>query len=139
MNKVINHMAGIILTFFLCSCADQIVSECEDAAPAGLQSKLSSIQQYVFTPSCAITGCHSAVSPQSDLNLSSGSSYSSLVDVTSQEDGVMKRVAPGNSAQSWLMKKLNGDGTSLMPSAGQLAQAMIDSVAAWIDAGAVNN
>ena len=132
-------MAGIICTFILCSCADQIVSECEDTTAAGLQSKLSSIQQYVFSPSCAITGCHSATSPQQDLNLSSGSSYSNLVDVTSHEDGVMKRVAPGNSTQSWLMKKLNGDGTSLMPPAGQLAQAMIDSVAAWIDAGAVNN
>ncbi len=139
MNKVINRMAGIICAFILCSCADQIVSECEDTTAAGLQSKLSSIQQYVFTPSCATAGCHSATSPQQDLNLSSGSSYSNLVDVTSHEDGVMKRVAPGNSAQSWLMKKLNGDGTSQMPPAGQLSQATIDTIAAWIDAGALNN
>jgi hypothetical protein len=139
MYKVINHIVSIIFPFMLCSCADQIVSQCDDTTPAGLQSKLSSIQQYVFTPSCTTTGCHSAISPQQDLNLSSGSSYSNLVDVTSHEDGVLKRVAAGNSAQSWLMKKLNGDGTSLMPPTGQLSQAMIDTIAAWIDAGAVNN
>jgi hypothetical protein len=139
MNKIICNMAGIIFIFMLTSCADQIVSECNDAVLAGLQSKLSSIQQYVFTPYCALAGCHGAVAPQHELNLSSGSSYSGLVDVTSHEDGVLKRVAAGNSAQSWLMKKLKGDGTTLMPPTGQLSQAMIDTVAAWIDAGALNN
>ncbi len=140
MRTIIDLIAAIISVFILYSCANQIVSECQDdTVPAGLQSKLSSIQQYIFTPFCATVGCHSSVNPQHELNLSSGNSYANLVDVTSHENDVMKRVVPGNSEQSWLMKKLNGDGTSVMPPTGQLSQAMIDTVAAWINAGATDN
>ena len=139
MSKASRYMPGIIFILILCSCADQITSQCEDAIPAGLQPKLSSIQQFIFTPSCAVTGCHSAADQQQGLNLSSDNAHSNLVNVTSTEDGVLKRVEAGNSTRSWLMKKLNGDGTSVMPPAGQLTQAMIDTVGQWIDAGALNN
>lgn len=140
MKRALNQIVGTMSVFIFYSCADQIVSECQDeTVPTGLRSNLSSIQQYVFTPSCALAGCHGTVGTPHELNLSSGNAYSNLVDVTSHENEAMNRVTPGNSEQSWLMKKLNGDGTSVMPPAGQLSRATIDTVAAWIDAGALDN
>jgi hypothetical protein len=119
------------------SCADQIVSECTTSpAPPGLRSDLSSIQQYVFTPSC--TNCHGASTPESGLNLSEGASYSNLVGAQSVESNLL-RVESGNSAQSWLIKKLEGNGTSMMPPTGSLSRAVIDSIKIWIDSGALNN
>ena len=127
---------------FFSSCADNIVSECdEENPPAQLRSKLSSIQQVVFSDNCAKSGCHAGVNPQEGLNLSSVQlSYDNLVNVQSNQNPQFKRVLPDSSAKSWLIKKLNGDGTSLMPADGtMLSQAIIDSIAAWIDNGAENN
>jgi hypothetical protein len=140
MNRFLNSLSGICCIFILNSCADKIVSECpDDKVSAGLQSNLSSIQQYVFTPSCATAGCHGVVNLQAGLNLSSGYAYSNLVDVTSTENGALKRVTAGNSEQSWLIRKLKGDGTSVMPPTGQLSGAVIDTIAAWINTGAADN
>lgn len=102
-----------------------------------LKATLSSIQAKVFSPTCALSSCHGG-SRSPDLR--SGNSYSSLVNKPSSQVPSMMLVKPGDSANSYLMKKLNGDGTSLMPKNGsRLAQATIDSIAAWIDAGAKNN
>jgi hypothetical protein len=137
MNNFTIRILSVLIPFLFCSCADQIVSECDNQD--GLRATLSSIQQSVFTPACALSGCHGGSSPQENLDLSAGNSRNGLVNITSTEDGVMKRVEPGNSEQSWLMKKLNGDGTSVMPTTGKLSQATIDTIAAWINAGALDN
>ena len=141
MNKF--HFYPLVLfgMLLLQSCADKIVSECNDTtAPSGLRSRLSSIQQYIYTPTCALSGCHGGTNPQHELDLSNTvNSYANLVNVTSHENDALKRVDPGNSAQSWLIKKVNGDGTSAMPPTGMLSAATIDTIAAWIDAGALNN
>ena len=49
------------------------------------------------------------------------------------------RVKPFESENSYLIRKLRGQGTSVMPPSGQLKAAVIDSVVAWIDKGALNN
>jgi len=135
------HLQFIFLFFMVLfmvqSCADKIISECDTSpVPTGLQATLGSIQQYVFTPTCNI--CHGGNFPEAGLNLSAGASYSNLVGVASV-GGNLLRVEAGNSAQSWLIKKLNGDGVSVMPPTGKLSQGIIDTIAIWIDAGAVND
>ena len=80
-----------------------------------------------------------STSPNASLQLTPDQAYANLVDVTSVQSPSLKRVKPFDSANSYLMKKLNGSGTSVMPPGGKLNKARIDSVAAWITRGAPND
>jgi hypothetical protein len=102
------------------------------------------IQESVFQGSCAFTSCHGAMgTPQAGLELSSVDvSAANLIDVdATQVDG--KRVTPSDSATSYLMNKLLGEGIpepwQMMPITGELCQAKIDAVEDWINAGAPVN
>jgi hypothetical protein len=65
-------------------------------------------------------------------------SYGNLVNVASNESALL-RVKPGASSESWLIRKLEGDGTTRMPLiGGSLTAAEIDTIRAWIDRGANN-
>jgi hypothetical protein len=52
-----------------------------------LQPTLSSIQQVIFTPSCAVGGCHNTADQASAglLTLQSGASFASLINIPSYE------------------------------------------------------
>jgi hypothetical protein len=79
------------------------------------------------------------------MNLSStAATFAALVNVNSLQVPSLRRVAPNDSANSYLVHKLQGTnlapGTSRMPLGGPfLDQATIDQVKSWIDAGAQNN
>lgn len=108
--------------------------------PDAKLSTLSGIQSNVFTPSCTGSGCHAGASPAASLNLTTGSSYSQLVNQTSLKDATKERVEPNNSANSMLVLILRGSVSPRMPSgAAALSSATIDSIAKWIDDGALNN
>lgn len=129
-------LIGILI---LPSCEDLIQGpedELENSGPNNMRATFSSIQADVFTPTCAVAGCHGG---SQNPNLSAGQAYNSLVNKPSSQNPSMMRVMPGESANSYLMKKMTGDGTSIMPPSGQLSQAKIDSIALWINNGAVNN
>jgi len=107
---------------------------------------LATIQAQVFTPRCAV--CHDGSNPPNgalpgSMNLTAGNSFASLANVASKEQPAVLRVKPGEPANSYLIRKLEGaagiDG-SRMPLGGPfLDQATIDQVKAWIAAGAQNN
>lgn len=129
----------LIMTLSFVSCSESIVSECEPDIKVDNQMKASfkEIQEKVLTPTCATSGCHQAnfYSP----NLEDGKSYDNIVGVDNLS-GDLQLVEPGNSANSYLFKKLLGDGTTLMPSGGdKLNKAILDSIRVWIDNGAENN
>jgi hypothetical protein len=129
----------IFILAFLISCEEHIVSDCETVSPPkGLQATLSSIQENVFNPNCTTAGCHSGTNPPENLLLTSGQSYSNLVGRRSNQS-LLYRVKAGESENSWLIKKLKGEGTSIMPPTGQLSASVIDTIALWIDNGAGNN
>ncbi len=124
------------------SCEENIVTECEVNNINSIElTTFSSIQEDVFDVNCAFPGCHAGTSPQAGLLLTSGNSYSNLINVTSVLNPNFKIVQPGNSSESFLIKMLKntGDGTSLMPPSGKINERLIDSIAAWIDGGAINN
>ena len=90
---------------------------------------LSSLQTTIFTPRCS--GCHGGSSPEAQMNLSAGQSYSNLVNVpATTRSGI--RVVPGNPGNSVLIIKLN-DGHR------NLSSAEIQQISSWISAGAQNN
>lgn len=107
-------------------------------------SSFSEIQDQVFTQSCAISGCHLGSSAPFGLDLSEANAYGNLVNVASGEKPSLLRVKPGQPDSSYLIMKLRGDpgiSGSRMPANGPpfLEEATVDSIAAWIREGAMNN
>lgn len=96
----------------------------------------SSIQQEIFTPTCAITGCHNG---SERPNLSSGVAYNNIVNVKSTQSS--DYVEPGDPDNSYLYRKLTGVNISgaLMPRGSSLSAAVADSIRIWIENGALNN
>jgi hypothetical protein len=139
----------LLLLFLLLAaagCDQAIISDCETVTPEPEPKPpevhmitFTELQTLIFSPSCALTGCHSQASPQAGLVLEANKAFANLVDVSSTQSPGLKRIKPFDSANSYLLKKLNGTGTTRMPPSGKLPQAAIDSVKVWIDRGALNN
>lgn len=97
------------------------------------------LQTSIFTPSCAVSGCHTGASPPQGLRLDAGFAFSNLVNVASTEVPSLLRVDPGNPNNSYLVQKLEGTAAvgARMPFGGApLDQALIDDVREWITNGA---
>jgi hypothetical protein len=107
---------------------------------------LSRIQSEIFTPSCAVAGCHvsggDAPMPLTDAR----TSYEALVDAVPTNSAARaagkKRAVPLRPDQSFLLQKLMrdlqfGEGDPMPQNAPPLTQAQIDLIRAWIEQGAV--
>ncbi len=99
--------------------------------------------QVIFTAHCAKSGCHAGSSPEHNQNLDSLHSYSNIVNVSSLQEPSLKRVKPGDPANSYLLQKVKGtitNGTGRMPFdgaiAGYLTTAEIDTIQSWVQNGA---
>ena len=114
------------------------LTESEGAGGQGqLRPSFSSIQANVLTPMCV--GCHAGAAAPAGLRLDAGSSYALLVGVASAEVGSLRRVAPGNPAESYLIQKLEGSAAvgARMPLGGPyLDAATIAVIRQWIADGA---
>ncbi|MBN1447548.1 MAG: hypothetical protein JXA28_06425 [Bacteroidetes bacterium] len=121
------------------ACSDSIVSECDIPQDTAVPARFADIEQRVFAVSCALSGCHAGSNPQAGLDLSPGNAHDALVGVTSVNYPNQRRVEAGNSAQSVLTGVLRRQLQPVMPPAGPLESAVIDSIAAWIDRGALRN
>ena len=106
----------------------------------GGASLLTQIQQDIFTPMCAVSGCHDPLTQEGDLNLANeDTSFDELVNVVSTCAGQM-RVVPGDTDASYLLDKV-GDGATpcgeLMPlDSPSLTAAEIQLIRDWILDGA---
>jgi len=105
---------------------------------------LAQLQTTIFTPRCA--SCHTGGGAQlpGSMNLSNAAaSFAALVGVASVEQGTLQRVKATDPDNSYIVRKLEGAASitgSRMPLGGPfLDQATIDTVRAWITAGAANN
>ncbi|MGI9258087.1 MAG: Ig-like domain-containing protein [Gammaproteobacteria bacterium] len=104
----------------------------------GIQPTLTSIQDNIFTPTCA--GCHSGPGGAAGLDLTSlSASFNALVNVASAQVGTLSLVNPGDADNSYLIQKLEGTaavGAQMPRFAPALDQATIDTVRQWITDGA---
>jgi hypothetical protein len=112
-----------------------------EAPPAtdGLQPTLASIQANIFTPTCAVSGCHTGATPVQGLRLDDGFSYASLVGVTSPYGSTIIRVIPGDPDNSFLIQKLEGKtmlGGRMPLDRCCLQQVTVDVIRQWIQDGA---
>jgi len=106
----------------------------------GIEPTLASIQAEVFTPSCALAGCHAPPEPQLGQDLSEGAAHASIVEVPSVERPDLLRVAPGDAPASYLFKKITAAPDILgdrMPLGGApLSDEAIEAIRVWIESGA---
>jgi len=58
------------------------------------------VKNEVFTPSCTPFGCHGTIGPQEQLILTSDRAYALIVNVRSNQNPSLFRVAPGDPANS---------------------------------------
>ena len=102
-----------------------------------MTATFSSIQSHVFTPICS--ACHAGAAAPQGLKLDAANSYMMLVNVASVEVPSIKRVAPGDSANSYIVQKIEGHAAvgARMPFGGPyLDAATIGLIRQWIDNGA---
>jgi hypothetical protein len=101
--------------------------------------------QPLFTARCAQGGCHTPASARAGLVLSTGQSWSHLVNVSSLHGAPMMRVLPGDHTHSYLWAVIQPDdalhpGLPRMPLAAQpLTANQIQNIVNWITDGAPNN
>lgn len=100
------------------------------------------VQQQVFTPRCALSGCHVGTGAPFGLDLSSVSSSSAnLVGVASAEMPSLSRIEPYDPDASYLFMKVTDDPAiqgDRMPQIGSpLNAADLALIQAWIDQGAM--
>ncbi|WP_299697276.1 c-type cytochrome domain-containing protein [Hydrocarboniphaga sp.] len=118
----------------------------EGGTPDGeLTASFQSIQDNVFTPIC--TQCHAGASAPQGLDLQQGSSYDMIVNVVSQEQPTLARIAPGDPDASYLIQKIAGAAGisgARMPYGCPTSQpcldaATIDVIRQWVSNGALND
>lgn len=132
-------LTSSLLIIILLGCSEDNPTEPQPST--AVSSKLSDIQAKVFKQSCALSGCHGSTNNQANLLLTDGNSFSNLVNVQSSLFPQFKRVVPDSSSNSLLIKILKGEVSPRMPPPNRdpLSEAVIDSIAKWIDNGALNN
>jgi hypothetical protein len=115
-----------------------------NGCPAPPTVTFAQIQDTIFTPSCAVAGCHDAASATGNLVLTAGSSYAQLVNVQpstplAAQAGLL-RVDPGHPDNSFLLVKLQGpalgEGSQMPLIGGPLPADQIQLVRDWILEGA---
>lgn len=118
------------------------LSDSDTARFTILPPSLSLIQQSIFTPKCAFSGCHVGGSPflPGSMDLRADSTYSNIVNVPSQQIPSMMRVLPGEPDSSYIIWKIEGRQGIIgdrMPAVGDtLRQQEVEMIKTWIREGA---
>jgi hypothetical protein len=113
-----------------------------DPSPTGFDPVFSAIQSNVFSPTCAVSGCHLGGSAPWGLRLDATNSYGLLVGVVSGGSPPTLRVAPGDPVNSYIIHKLEGTAAvgARMPLNGTpLSTADIATIRQWISDGAIDD
>jgi len=102
----------------------------------GLAASLNDVQAEVFTPSCAISGCHDGSWVP---NLSVGA-YENIVNVNANLAPALFYINPGDPDNSFLIQKIQGSSLGLsMPLGGTLTASQIQLVSDWVTEGALQS
>lgn len=98
------------------------------------QPTITYLQKNFYDVSCAVGGCHEGASSAAGLDLSAGNTVANVFGVPSVQIPAMDLVEPGDPANSYLLKKLEGTGLGQrMPlSGGSIQAATIEAVRDWI-------
>jgi hypothetical protein len=135
-------VAALGISLFLSGCGDEKTLPTEPGSAPDPTATFTRVQNEIFTPSCAFSGCHGGASPQLGLNLVAGKAYGSIVGVGSAESQLL-RIAPGDPNDSYVVVKVRGDAAILgarMPLGGPyLSSAHTSLLVDWVRRGAPND
>jgi hypothetical protein len=146
-----SRLAGLglaALVFAGTAGCDEALSSLTGPTP-DLTPTFSSIQSQIFAATdssgrLACTGCHNPQLRPAGLDLTAGVAYANLVGVASVERPALRRVAPGDPGNSYLIHKLEGGpnivGTRMPRGTGPfLTEGQILVIRRWIENGAAND
>lgn len=104
---------------------------------------LANVQSLIFTPKCALAGCHGGSAPREGMSLEPGKVKASTLNVVSVESPLM-RIKPGDPDQSYLVAKIEGrahdvggSGDRMPLGSPPLSPAEIQLVRDWISSTGV--
>jgi len=131
----------LLLIISLTGCKVIVEPEASNSLSNNSAATFSTVQKEVFNVSCALAGCHSGANAAAEMDLSSGKAFNNLVNVPSISNTSFVRVQAGNSANSFLIKRLRniGESSGIMPPSGKLSENAIQLVETWINNGAKND
>lgn len=99
--------------------------------------------QPIFTANCAVAGCHTPPSLAAGQNLSAGQAYANIVNVPSSQLQGWVRVAPGDTTNSLLYRKIRDVtppvGDRMPAGRPPLSAGDIATIRDWILSGAPDN
>lgn len=136
-SSILRVFTGVILLVLISACKHEIpLTEAQVQVTGGTQTCSADTVYFqnkvlpLLNSSCAMSGCHDAITHKEGINLTTYAAFFS--------SGV---VLPGNPANSKLYKVLNKSGSERMPPlpAAAFTQAQKDIVFNWILQGAKNN
>lgn len=134
--------AALTLLLAAAACRNSETVTAGPSTPPDPTATFARVQREIFTPSCALSGCHAGTSPQLGMVLEAGKAYGSLVGALSVETSLL-RVSPWLPNDSYLVVKLRGDATILgsrMPLGGAaLPPERLALVVDWVRRGAPND
>jgi hypothetical protein len=136
--RVAIALLALGLAAIAAGCTEKLVSPPPPPTVLGVPDSI----QQVFTANCALGGCHAGPTPQQGQDLSDAvTSYANIVGVASHERSQFLRIAPGDSAASYMVMKLRdtaGIGGQPMPlGAYPMDPSLVIKIAAWAQQGAV--
>lgn len=128
---------AVLLAALAAGCTEKLV---DPPPPEPLVGVPDSIQQ-IFTASCASSNCHGGATPQVGMGLDDArTSWLAIVGVAATQRPAFLRIAPGDSADSYVVMKLRADprrGGQPMPlGAYPLDPELVMRIASWAQAGA---
>lgn len=144
LRRVVGRLAVCAFLIAVCvaalGCGDEKRLLTAPEGPISETATFTRVQAEVFTPTCALSGCHlgPASLAQEGLVLS-GDAYDSIVGVRANQNPSIFRVTPGDPANSYLWRKITpgqpivGD---RMPQTGSITEAQRQLVTDWIARGA---
>jgi len=107
------------------------------------QATFTAVKAQILTPNCARSGCHGNGSANAGLAMDADVAYGNLVSVASTQRPSLTRIEPGNPADSYLWRKVNGGpdifGQRMPAGRPALSQDLLELLEAWILAGALDD
>jgi hypothetical protein len=113
-----------------------------DGDPVDQSATFTRVQNEIFTPTCAVIGCHDRLGQSSQMVLTAGQAYGNIVNRSSVEMPNLSRIQPNDVPNSYLYRKITGAGITgeRMPLGGPpLSEAQISLIRNWIRRGAPND
>jgi hypothetical protein len=136
-------LAAILVSVGSLACGDEKRLPVEPGPGPGPseQATFTRVQDEVFTPKCALSGCHlgPASLAQEGLVLSANFAYDSIVMVRANQNSSIFRVTPGDAVNSYLWRKITPGQPIIgdrMPQTGSITEAERQLVTDWIQRGA---